>query len=403
MKRTKPIFILYVIVSFLLGACTFATAGPQTWIDKPLDNTTLPLAPIFIMAHASDSDGITSMEFYVNGQLQPPSVTPVQDTGVSLAHAEKEFNPPGPGEYQIEVIAIDSTGNTGAPASVTVTVSDEAVIDDDECPPDCPIQPEEVPEDDCPPDCPIQPEEPPPDEFPPAEPPSEASEEELEEAPAVTVPSVVAKVNANCREGPGMNFEVYGNLLEGEEAEIKGRLSDNSWLLVALVGRSSNCWIAASILDVRGDLDTVTVAGASQPSANEPPSADEPPSAEEPSTGDVISPETIDTTPPGIFGAATNKSSMCSSEIVTANVVTGDEESPVQRVFANWILTGPTGNQVESGYEEFAPISGQPYGYTAQFGPFGNVGTLTINGTIENSLSPPLSAYFTLTVTISPC
>jgi len=94
---------------------------------------------------------------------------------------------------------------------------------------------------------------------------------------------------------------------------------------------------------------------------------------------------------------------MCSSEMVTANVVTGDEESPVKRVFANWILTDLNGNQIESGYEEFTPIAGQPYGYTAQFGPFGSTGTLTINGTVENSLSPPLSAYFSLTVTITLC
>jgi hypothetical protein len=369
MKRTKPIFILYVIVSFLLGACTFATAGPQTWIDKPLDNTTAPLGPISILAHASGINGVSSVEFYVNGQLQPPSVTPVWDTGVSLAHAEKEFNPPGPGEYRIEVIAIDSAGNTGAPASVTVTISDEAVIDDDECPPDCPIQPEEVPEDDCPPDCPIQPEEAPPDEFPPAEPPSDAPDEE----PAVTTPTVKAKVNANCREGPGMNFEVYGNLLEGEEAEIKGRLSDNSWLLVALVGRSSNCWIAASILDVRGDLDTVTVAGASQPPASESSSADEPSSAEEPPAVDIIPPEPIDLTPPSFSNVAASPNTIwvngCSGDTTTAVIAVVSDESGISSVTAYWSVGGESG---QVGLSEYA------LGWGATLGPVSTKGTMNI-------------------------
>ena len=42
-----------------------------------------------------------------------------------------------------------------------------------------------------------------------------------------------------------------------------GRLADNSWLLIALPNRSSYCWIATSVVDVRGTLNDVQIAAAS--------------------------------------------------------------------------------------------------------------------------------------------
>jgi hypothetical protein len=298
MNSNKHYFITFLLTCLLLSACGASSGVPKTWIDKPLNNTIVPLAPFFIMAHASDSDGVASIEFHVNGQLIK-SATPFDGAGVRLGHVETIFTPAGLGEYRIEVHAVDSAGNAGYPAVAKVIVAGEIFIPDTE-------------------------------ELPPDPPPQD-------------------------------------------------------------------------------DSGTIAEAPAPPPPAEEPPPAEVPapvevsPPAEEPAV-DIISPETIDTTPPGIFGgAAADKNSMCPSEIVTANILTGDEESPVKRVFANWILTDLNGNQIESGYEDFTPIAGQPYGYTAQFGPFGGPGTLTINGTVENSLNPPLSAYFSLVVTITLC
>jgi hypothetical protein len=279
------------ILALGITACATPTEVPKTWIDKPLDGSTLPLEPIFIMAHASDADGVADIEFHVNGQFIN-SAGPAEGAGARLGHVETVFNPPGFGTYRIEVHAVDSLGNAGFPAHVEVIIAEDVAIPEPE-----------------------------------SEPVEESSEEEPESAEESPAP----------------------------------------------------------------------------PSPAEEPAQEEPPADEEPPEVDIILPDSIDTTPPGIFGAATDKDTICSSQTVTANIITGDEESPVQKVSANWVLKGLNGSQLESGYKEFSPIAGQPYGYTVVLGPFGNVGTLTINGTVENSLNPPLVAYFTLTVSISPC
>jgi len=105
-----------------LVGCTSATPGPRTWIDRPLDGATAPLAPLTLMAHASDIDGVASIEFSVDGK----QVSAQGAGGAKLGQAIYEWTPPGPGIYLVEVRAIDSGGNPGSPASSQVTISSEA-------------------------------------------------------------------------------------------------------------------------------------------------------------------------------------------------------------------------------------------------------------------------------------
>jgi hypothetical protein len=119
MKHYSSFISIVLLMCLTLSACGASTAGPQTWIDRPLDYTTAPLTPLTIMAHASDSEGVANFEFSVNGQ-------PVQSHSTSGARMETrtwEWSPPGPGTYRIEVRAIDSNGNIGPTATSLVIIS----------------------------------------------------------------------------------------------------------------------------------------------------------------------------------------------------------------------------------------------------------------------------------------
>jgi len=250
MNSNKHYFITFLLACLLLNACGASETGPQTWIDIPHDNTTVPLAPIPIMAHASDNNGVESFEFYVNGEFKI-SIEPRFDDNTRLGWAEWEFTPTRPGVYRIEVSAEDTSSSFGSPATSIITVTDEEEA----------LSPAQAP----------------------------AAEEPGEE-PDLD-PVVEALKNANCREGPGTKYGVYGSLLLGEQADIKGRLADNSWFLVDLADRSSNCWIADSIVDVIGDLNTVRV-------SQIPDLPDEPPAEEPPETQPETPPEEPPPVPP---------------------------------------------------------------------------------------------------------
>lgn len=131
MKYSRYIVSGYIALSLLLGSCgESTTGGPQTWIDKPLDNTTAPLAPMSIMVHASDSEGVASLEFSVDGQ--PYKVVSVN--GARMETRTINWNPAGPGTYRIEARAVDTNGNIGSTATSLVIILgdvEEIPIQDD--------------------------------------------------------------------------------------------------------------------------------------------------------------------------------------------------------------------------------------------------------------------------------
>jgi len=297
---------------------------------------------------------VASIEFTVNHEI----IVTVPADGKRMESRRIEWSPPGPGTYLIGARGIDNNGAPGALATSLVTVAETGAA---------PPQEEET--------VPLE-TEPPVTEAPPTEPPPIETE-----APVATTPIVVAKLDANCREGPGTAYEVYGNLLEGEQAVIKGRLGDSSWFLITLANRSSNCWIAASVVDVHGDPDTIQVAAAPPPP---PPVQTEPP-------------QPTDTTPP-VYQAATNKDEINANyDTVTSNVIAYDEESGISRIYATWTLTAG-GNTLEEGSAEYTPIPSMDHAYTATFGPFAYAGTLVIQGTILDNAGN--AAYFSHTVTV---
>lgn len=146
MRRSLILGAIVLLMAVVLSAChTTSTQGPTTWLDQPLDGAKLPLEPQEITAHASDDDGVTSFDFYVNGtllisvplrgdalQFGRPATSGATASGVSsgaaayLADTTVGWNPSAPGVYTISASATDSQGNIGPEAVAVVTVGELA-------------------------------------------------------------------------------------------------------------------------------------------------------------------------------------------------------------------------------------------------------------------------------------
>jgi hypothetical protein len=141
MKHFAVFAALLIVTAVLIAACGpvgQSTQGPTTWIDEPLDGAKLPLGPTEIIAHASDSDGVSSFDFYIDNTLlvhaNAVASAPVQvySTGYSgspgtagyLASATVGWNPSTPGVYTIRTVATDTAGNLGSQATAVVTVGE---------------------------------------------------------------------------------------------------------------------------------------------------------------------------------------------------------------------------------------------------------------------------------------
>jgi hypothetical protein len=108
------IFLVLVVTSLFLSACgpgsgiASGADGTIVWLDQPMTNYMLPLAPFTLIAHAGlPGGGISQMDFLVNGVSVGAVST---DTNSEFLRAELSWNPSGPGEYHIEVRATSPGG-----------------------------------------------------------------------------------------------------------------------------------------------------------------------------------------------------------------------------------------------------------------------------------------------------
>jgi branched-chain amino acid transport system substrate-binding protein len=98
-------------------------------------------------------------------------------------------------------------------------------------------------------------------------------------APTATPDGVtltITRAVQNVRTGPGLNYDIIGQLSEGEQARIIGANVDNSWVVINF--RGQNAWLSRGILDVFGDLNTVPIIA--PPPTPTPPPATATPTAE---------------------------------------------------------------------------------------------------------------------------
>ena len=376
MKR----FIFAVLIGWMIftstSACHQTTGGPRTWIDQPLEDSIFPIETLILQAHASDSDGISEIHFLIDSQ----EYKTVTVNGNRMEHAAVEWLPPAYGEYLIGAKAVDNSGNEGAIDISSILISGDA-----------PVVPMPLPGEEIVP-LPLPGPNVEGDQATPIEIPGPEVESADEEQGGVAPmplpgqqeieedPFAIANRNANCREGPGTEYDIDGALLLDEQADIVGRLADSSWFLITLPDSALNCWISAITVDTEGNVADVSIASAPPP----------PPEEEQPAG---------DTKPPDIFGAVPSKTSMCASDTVNSNVVAYDE-SGIGRVYANWQITD-NGSVVESGSVEYGPISSVENGYTGVFGSFTYTGSLIINGKVVDNAGNSTSFSHTITIDCS--
>lgn len=67
----------------------------------------------------------------------------------------------------------------------------------------------------------------------------------------------ITRAAQNVRLGPGLEYDVIGQLRDGQQAEVIGANVDFSWLVIDFRGQRG--WLSRDILDVFGDLNTLPI------------------------------------------------------------------------------------------------------------------------------------------------
>lgn len=367
-------WVLYVGLFFLLGLWGCTSAGgskPDAWIDFPLHNSNLPLAPLTILAHATHASGVAGINFYVDGE----QIAAVSLGGNLLESASVEWTPPATGSYTIEVLGVDAAGEPGNRAQSIVLIGGKATGTSAAL---LPIETITI--------------TPSLTESlitatitgtltPTGEKPGITPSATPETPQAASEPSATANQSANCRTGPITIFPAVDYLLQGEQALITGRLADNSWLLVLPSGNVSACWVSNSVVSVIGDLEVVPIVP--------PPPL---PVTDTPTRTPTNTPTTPapDTTKPTVQSINLNPSEImrvmpgCPSyPRTTISTVVAVDNVAVSYVSANWTLRDAANAVVGSGSVTYTMVDSTTF--QAIFGSVSYSGILTISGIVVDT------------------
>lgn len=367
-----PRFYLIPVLIFLglsLTACNTSAAGPQTWLDRPIDHSSHSWAPMILQAHASDAKGIAGFEFYVDEVL----LSTVSANGARLGEAAIEWVPPGPGAYNIKARALDVDDNPGGYAISHITIQGDS-------------SPGLSP-------------------SPSVDPTLEVQTLETSPTPTETIditatseprpPQVTARTNANCRSGPGTVYEVLTSLVAGQNAPIEGRNQDSSWWLINPSIGGQTCWISASTVDINGDTNQiVTVPAPPLPSTPTPTPTPTP-------TFTLTASPTPDNTPPTISSVDVSPTDIltdgngCASYARTTTVTAVvSDASGISSVVAYWNIGGVESGQVS--------LQAGTSTYSANIGPVNTVGSLEIYILVQDSAGNSAQSG-TLLVSVQSC
>jgi hypothetical protein len=203
-------------------------AGPQTWIDAPLDGMTLPLGPVLVRSHAASQGGTAQVALTVNGA--EVRVDQAADGSAALVEFVQNWTPSVPGDYLLQVISSDQAGNLGRSNIVHVHIGELeiTVTPTIGVPGITPL--------------PIIPE-------PPSVTPS---------ATGLSVPIFSFDKNGNCREGPSTQYAVTTSFLAGQKIPIDGRNEDSSWFWLLVPG-GGHCWASIGTGVALGPVGSLTV------------------------------------------------------------------------------------------------------------------------------------------------
>jgi hypothetical protein len=74
-------------------------------------------------------------------------------------------------------------------------------------------------------------------------------------------------MQANCRYGPGTAYLYFHGLYTGDHGEVNGRNYSSTWLWIQPENLDRHCWVAASVVEIQGDVRTVAVVQSRLPKA----------------------------------------------------------------------------------------------------------------------------------------
>ncbi len=337
--KTKKIFVkIGCFFSLFLAGCAGASGpGPRTWIDAPLDGSTLPLAPVVVRSHATSGTGTVSVALYVNG-TQIRADNQVDPTN-QLSEVSQVWQPDSPGEYALQVVAIDHEGNQGRSNTIRVRIGGEVVNP-------APAEGGQAPETVEPAETNIPP------EIEPATP-------TLTSAPSI--PLFTFTTNANCRAGPGTVYEVDDSFLMDQSTQIDGRNgSEPRWWWV-LRANGGHCWVSDATGKASGPTGGVQVVAA-------PP----PPVVISPTDTSAPPPPPPPQSPPSAPGSLSVTNHVCASPTYSVTLGWQDLASNESgyRVYRDNTVIATLGANATS-YTDIPPGSG-PYAYKVEA--FNNIG-----------------------------
>jgi hypothetical protein len=232
MKTTQKFLAYSILVAvLLLAACAPAasatTSGSaRAWVDQPVTNALLPLAPFTIRGHASrPGGGIVKMAFLVNSIEVGNAGT---DATAAIVASETEWVPSSPGEYSIQVQAFSADGVSVSEASqvcVSALATEPLAGFLGDC--NSPLQVNLL-------------------------------------SPGTPTPTATAlpncspqgKVNKdiNLRSGPSTSFPVLTSLVAGTSVLLVGVSADRTWLVIQVKNSDTRYWVTAGAITPASDL-----------------------------------------------------------------------------------------------------------------------------------------------------
>jgi outer membrane lipopolysaccharide assembly protein LptE/RlpB len=223
----KQIIILFTLglIAVLLSGCDMSQANSgqtQSWIDAPLNNSSLPLAPVKIISHSSDQAGITQVELSVNGSVIRTDSN--QDMSQTLVVMSQDWVPSAPGTYTLQVRAQNTAGRWSDYAAINVTVQ---------------AQPTDTPT--------------------PVVSPTLVATLPPSLTPTLISPTFTLNENAFCRKGPDTSFPDVTAIPKGNTVDIQGVSQDGFWYFVFWKQFDAKCWVAAPAGQANGALQGIPV------------------------------------------------------------------------------------------------------------------------------------------------
>jgi hypothetical protein len=115
---------LFASIGGTLSCGEEVQTGPRAWIDYPRDKSSVPVGtPVTVISHAYARDGVAEVLLSVNGEAyrrDPPA-----QLGASFSEVTQEWLPEEEGNYTLQVVTYDATGQASNPATISIKVGGE--------------------------------------------------------------------------------------------------------------------------------------------------------------------------------------------------------------------------------------------------------------------------------------